>query len=135
MKKVMMMMTALAVAALAGCQTADPASRSNKTRYRDIAARVQGNSNTVNITVGDGLYADASGGGDTQSNTPMQTTETKPEVAAAWGGASAGTGGAKPTSGLTEAAMAAWAKLTGGQKVTAEEAQAIKDCADGNCEP
>jgi len=130
MKKAMVMMM-LAVAALAGCQSADPASRSNRTAYRDIYVS---DSSNVTLKVGDGLYASADGGGDSQRNTPTQTTDVKPEVAAAWGGASAGTGGARPTAGLTAAALAAWDKLTGGGKLTAGEAQAIRDCVDGNCE-
>ncbi|HRR34734.1 MAG TPA: hypothetical protein P5026_11580 [Kiritimatiellia bacterium] len=56
-------MPAIAAALLlAGCQTADPASRSNRTSYRDIRAEVNGCSNIVRITVGDGLYASADGG-------------------------------------------------------------------------
>ena len=132
MKKVMMIM--VSGIALAGCQSADPASRSNSTRYRDIYVS---NASNVTLTVGDGLYADASGGGDTQSNTPTQTTETKPEIAAAWAGGSAGTGGAKPSSGLLDEGLKILSRILGGsdEKLTPEQADAIKECVDGNCAP
>ena len=133
MKKVMFIMLA-AAGVMSGCQSADPASRSNRTRYGDIVANVYGEGNSVSIEIGDGLYASADGGGDATTSTPTQTTETKPEIAAAWGGASAGTGGAKPTSGLTDTVIAAWQKLTSGQKLTAQEAAEIKGCVEGNCE-
>lgn len=85
---------------VSGCQTADPASRSNKAEYGDIIPKIsiEGTSNVVHvtITIGDGVYASADGGGDTQSNTPTQTTDTKPEVAVGLGGSSVGTGGKKP---------------------------------------
>jgi len=123
-----------------GCQTADPASRSNRTSYRDIRAEINGTSNTLTITVGDGLYASADGGGDTQSNTPTQTTDTKPEVAVGVGGGSAGTGGAAPQSGIVGAALEKLMGILGGTapagtKLSAEEAAAITDCVGGACEP
>ena len=70
----------------------------------------------------------------TESLAPVQTVDTKPEIAVGVGGGSAGTGGASPSSGLTEAARAAFNKLASGEKITAEEAAALKGCADGNCE-
>ena len=134
----------------AGCltsnpaQTTIPASRLTQAEYGDIYASITGDSNTVTFTIGDGAIADASGGGDAQTtgqrleNTPTQTTDVNPEIAAAWAGGSAGTGGSKPTSNLTEslkkAGNAAWDKLNSGQKITAEEAKAITDCANGSCE-
>lgn len=133
MKRVMLMLAAAAL--IGGCQTADPASRSNRTAYRDIRVDVNGCSNTVNMTVGDGLYASADGGGDTQSNTPTQTTDTKPEVAVGVGGGSAGTGGASPQSGLTDKIVAAL-KSAGiiGDGETEAAAKAVSDaCADGSC--
>lgn len=121
-----------------GCQTADPASRSNRTSYRDIRAEINGCSNSLTITVGDGLYASADGGGDTQSNSPTQTTDTRPEVAVGVGGGSAGTGGATPSSGIVGAALEKLMSILGGTapagtKLTADEAAAISDCADGLC--
>ena len=129
--------TALALLglALAGCQSADPASRSNRTAYRDIYATVNGASNTVTLTVGDGTYASADGGGDKVKSSPTQTTDTKPEVAVGVGGGSAGTGGAKPASGIAGEALNKLMGILGGDgsKLTAQEAAAIKDCADGAC--
>ena len=152
MKKIFTLtIAALALLAVcAGCQsnnptqTTNPASRLTQAEYGDIYASITGDSNTVTFTIGDGAIADASGGGDAQTtgqrleNTPTQTTDVKPEIAAAWAGGSAGTGGSKPASNLTEslkkAGNAAWDKLNSGQKITAEEAKAITDCANGNCE-
>ena len=62
----------------------------------------------------------------TESLAPVQTTDTKPEIAVGVGGGSAGTGGAKPTAGLTEAVRAAFSKLDSGEKLT--------DCIGGACE-
>jgi len=123
---------------LSGCQTADPASRSNRTSYRDIRAEINGTSNTLTITVGDGLYASADGGGDAMEATATQTTDTKPEVAVGVGGGSAGTGGAAPQSGIVGAALEKLMGILGGTaapgtKLTADEAAAISDCADGLC--
>ena len=89
-----------------GCQNADPASRSNHAEYGDLEPRIviEGCHNTVHVTIkiGDGLYASADGGGDEQTNSPTQTTDTKPEVAVGVGGGSAGTGGkaANPIEGI-----------------------------------
>ncbi len=130
----------LCVSALifAGCQTADPASRSNRTSYRDIRAEINGCSNSLTITVGDGLYASADGGGDAMEATATQTTDTKPEVAVGVGGGSAGTGGAAPQSGIVGAALEKLMSILGGTaapgtKLTADEAAAISDCASGLC--
>lgn len=127
-----------AVLALAGCQTADPASRSNRAAYRDIYAEVRGESNTVCITVGDGLYASADGGGDRQDSAATQTTDTRPEVAVGVGGGSAGTGGAAPQSGIVGDALKKLMSIVGGTapegtKLTAEEAAAVTACANGAC--
>jgi len=126
---------------LAGCQTADPASRSNQAGYGDFIPKIniEGASNVVNvaITVGDGVYASADGGGDKLTNTPTQTTDTKPEVAVGVGGGSAGTGGGSPTSGLTDTILNA---LKGLGLVTGSNEAAVKTavdaaCTDGNCAP
>lgn len=127
-----------AVLALAGCQSADPASRSNRAAYRDIYAEVRGVSNTVCITVGDGLYASADGGGDRQDSAATQTTDTRPEVAVGVGGGSAGTGGAAPQSGIVGDALKKLMSIVGGTapegtKLTAEEAAAVTACANGAC--
>jgi hypothetical protein len=121
---------------LAGCQSADPASRSNRTQYRDIYASIQGSTNSITLTIGDGLYASADGGGDTLDNTATQTTDTKPEIAVGLGGGSAGTGGATPSSGIVGAALDKLMGILGGTttaKLTPAEAQAITDCVGANC--
>lgn len=133
--------TALAMMAAAGCQTADPSSRSNRAEYGDVAPRVEinGCSNVVSVTniVGDGVYASADGGGDKQTNTPTQTTDTKPEVAVGVGGGSAGTGGASTQAGLTDKIMAAL-KATGlisAGNVNAAAKAVEAACSDGSCSP
>lgn len=128
----------VAILALAGCQNADPASRSNRTSYRDIVAEIRGSSNTINVTVGDGLYASADGGGDKNDSAATQTTDTKPEVAVGVGGGSAGTGGATPSSGIAGEALnklmgIVSGKAPAGTTLTAEEAQAVSACANGAC--
>lgn len=125
---------------LTGCQTADPASRSNRASYRDIRAEIAGTSNIIHITVGDGLYASADGGGDKQDSAATQTTDTRPEVAVGVGGGSAGTGGATPQSGIAADALQKLLAIVNGSapkdtKLTTEEANAIMDCATGNCSP
>ena len=122
------------VLALTGCQSADPASRSNRTAYGDITVR---NSSNVWLTIGDGLLASADGGGDTQSNTPTQTTDTKPEIAVGVGGGSAGTGGAVPQSGIVGEALTKLMGILGGGSgsLTPQEAAIINQCVDGLCTP
>jgi hypothetical protein len=126
---------------LAGCQTADPASRSNEAAYGDLEPRItiNGSSNTVSftMTIGDGVLASADGGGDTQSNTPTQTTDTKPEVAVGVGGGSAGTGGGSPTSGLTDTILNALRGLGLVTDSNTKEVKAAVDaaCTDGSCAP
>ena len=132
MKKVMMMMV-LGIA-LAGCQNADPASRSNRTSYGDIYVCQSSN---VSMTIGDGLYASADGGGDTQGNTPTQTLDTKPEVAVALPGGTAGTGGAKPQSGIVGEALDALGRILKGsnEKLTPEQEAALKEYVAENFKP
>ena len=115
-----------------GCQTADLASRSNRTSYGDIFVA---NSSNVTFTIGDGLIASADGGGDATTSTPVQTTDIKPEVAAAFQGGNAGTGGAKPSSGIVGEALGKLIGILGGNggKLTEQEVAVIKDCADGAC--
>lgn len=126
--------TVLAVMILAGCQDTKPASRSNEASYGDLEPSivVNGSSNTVYVTIdiGDGVYADASGGGDSQATTPTQTTDTKPEVAVGVGGGSAGTGGATPTAGLTDKAMSV---LRGLGVLNPSNESAIKTALESAC--
>ena len=113
-----------------------PASRSNDTRYGTIGPVVKGNNNTVHVTVGDGTVSDASGGGDTQTSTPTQTNDIKPEVAVAGPGGSAGTGNAKPGGNVLQDAFNKLAGIFSGTSktpLTKPEADALKDCIDGNC--
>ena len=108
---------ALALTLALGCQSADPKSRSSRTSYGDI---IVANSSNVTLTIGDGSLLSADGGGDATTASPVQTTDTKPELAVALPGASAGTGGAKPASGLTETVLTALQKLLNGESPPAD---------------
>ena len=127
----------IALGLVAGCQTTTPASRANESKYAPVVKiENRGNNNEYKLTLGDGLYASADGGGDTQRVTPTQTTDTKPEIAVAGPGGSAGTGNAKPGGNVLDNALnkvSGW--LGGGTKtpLTKLEADALKDCIDGNC--
>jgi hypothetical protein len=128
-----------AMLATTGCQTADPASRSNTATYGDLEPRItiNGSSNYVHfaMTIGDGVIASADGGGDTQSNTPTQTTDTKPEIAVGVGGGSAGTGGGSQESGLTAKLWSALKGFIPAGSETAAKTAIEAACTDGNCAP
>jgi hypothetical protein len=132
---------------LTGCQNTDPASRSNKAEYGDVAPRIviEGSSNIVTVTniVGDGVYASADGGGDSQATSPVQTTDVKPDIKAAVGaGATASGGGGNNPDFMTTAANAlfGWLGVNKGVTLTdAEKASATAAakaaCTDGSCAP
>lgn len=67
-----------ALLAVVGCSTATPASRYTAATYGDINIYGQGN----RVTIGDGAFAqaDSSGSTETQSATPTNTTDVKPDV-------------------------------------------------------
>ena len=122
---------------LAGCQTADPSSRSTSAEYEfPVNVTVNGTSNTVSVSVdiGDGATADASGGGDKNDNTATQTTDTKPEVAVALPGGTAGTGGSTPQSGIVSEALNKLLGTTsgGGATLTPQEVEAVKELLESN---
>ena len=121
---------------LTGCQTADPSPRGNKVSYGNINVYVYGDGNSVTVDIGDGVVADASGGGDTLSNSPTQTTDVKPETAVAWGGSTAGTGGGSSSSIVTRAIGKLWGWITGksDERLDDEEVNALNECVGGNCE-
>lgn len=132
----------LALALVTGCQDTVPSARSNQAGYGDFEPSVviNGSSNTVNlaVTVGDGIYATADGGGDSQATTPTQTTDVKPEVAVGVGGGSAGTGGGSQETGPTAAVLNALKGL--GNLITPQNEKAVTEavksaCKDGNCAP
>jgi hypothetical protein len=135
----------LAVILFVGCQTADPASRSNNATYGDFEPRVtvNGSSNVVSVvvTVGDGVYASADGGGDTQSNTPTQTTDVKPDIKAAVGAGATASGAAGNNPDFMSNAVNAvygWLGLNKGVTLTDSEkaaatAAAKAACTDGSC--
>jgi hypothetical protein len=137
----------LAMALLSGCQDLTPASRANDASYGDQEPSIviNGSSNTVNftLTIGDGIYADASGGGDTQTASPVQTTDIKPDIKAAVGaGATASGGGGNNPDFMSTAANAlfGWLGLNKGVTLTDSEkaaatAAAKAACTDGSCAP
>lgn len=83
---------ALCGALLTGCMDTNPASRQNSNRFGDVEPTVKvvigenACSNTVAVTLkttlGDGVLAsaDSAGSTDTQTVTPTQTTDVKPDV-------------------------------------------------------
>ena len=119
---------------LAGCQTADPSSRSNRTDYGGMSIVVNGNSNRVTIDVGDGVTSDASGGGDTQSNTPTLSTDVTTKAAAAWGASSAANEGSPSQSGDYISLFRSLLRMiTGSSDSLTELEAAASECVDGAC--
>jgi hypothetical protein len=135
--------TILAMVILAGCQNTDPASRSNKAEYGDIAPRIviEGCSNVVSVTniVGDGVYASADGGGDSQATTPTQTTDVKPDIKAAVGAGSTASGAAGNNPDMISNFVnmfSGWLGANKGVILTAPEKAALTAaCSDGSCSP
>ncbi len=135
----------LAIVLFAGCQNLTPASRANDASYGDQEPSlvINGSSNTVTftVTIGDGIYADASGGGDSQTSSPVQTTDIKPDIKAAVGaGATAsGAAGNNPDFMSTAAnALFGWLGVNKGVTLTDTEkaaatAAAKAACTDGSC--
>jgi hypothetical protein len=135
--------TLLAMAILAGCQNTDPASRSNKAEYGDIAPRIviEGCSNVVSVTniVGDGVYASADGGGDSQATSPTQTTDVKPDIKVAVGAGSTASGAAGNNPDMISNFVnmfSGWLGTNKGVTLTEpEKASLSAACADGSCAP
>lgn len=142
---------ALALAALlAGCSTADPASRSNDTKVGDVTPSVKvtfenSSSNTVHVTVkttlGDGVIASADSKGSTETQTATPTTSIPVRIDARYNDAIAG---ASATSkgileSLTQTGMEKVLALmqSGGSGTVAVEkadgTQAVVKCEDGQC--
>jgi len=121
MRKILTITLALGV--LAGCQTTTPASRSNESAYKpEVKIETRGDNNRYELVLGDGLYASADGGGDTQRITPTQTNDIKPSTAMSYGGA----GG-----DLAATAKSLWASLVGDGKADAETVAKIKQALLG----
>ena len=127
--------------------TIEPKAKATSAEYGGVSLTVNGNSNEVTMTIGDGAIA-ANEGNDTQRNTatptstptsnvvPTQTNDIKPEVAVAGPGGSAGTGNAKPGGNVLQDAFNKLAGIFSGTSktpLTKPEADALKDCIDGNC--
>jgi len=119
----------------AGCQTADPSSRSNRADVGGVQVTVNGNHNTTYVDIGDLLTADASGGGDTQSNTPTLSTDVTTKAAAAWGASSAANEGSPGQSGDFISSVGKLIRIFNGSGETldANEAAAVRECVDGAC--
>jgi len=134
---VLLLMT-VGVVFLAGCQTADPSSRSNLADYGGMSIVVNGNNNRVTIDVGDGVTSDASGGGDTQTSTPTLSTDVTTKAAAAWGASSAANEGSPGQSGDFISSVGKLIRTFTGSGEAADtrrwdESIPIPDCPDGNC--
>jgi hypothetical protein len=137
----------LCMVLLSGCQDTIPSARSNQAGYGDFEPSIvlngSSNSVTLNITIGDGVYADASGGGDSQATTPTQTTDVKPDIKAAVGAGATASGAAGNNPDFMSNAVNAvygWLGLNKGVTLTdAEKASATAAakaaCTDGSCAP
>ena len=137
----------LAMALLSGCQDTIPSARSNQSGYGDFEPSIvlngSSNSVTLNITIGDGVYADASGGGDTQTASPVQTTDVKPDIKAAVGAGATASGAAGNNPDFMSNAVNAvygWLGLNKGVTLSDSEkaaaTAAVKAaCTDGSCAP
>lgn len=130
-------MVALALIMLSGCRSADPASRTNSTGYGDLISDVTVKDKswlTINLTVGDGLYASADGGGDSNSNTPNQATDITPKTSVAWGASTASMDGDARNDAVSGLEKLLKAINTGKDETfTPSELQAIRNCANGCC--
>lgn len=75
---------ALLLALCAGCMDTNPASRQTTADYGDIVVKFSEgcSSNYVSIVIGDGAIAsaDSAGSTETQTTSPTQTTDVKPDI-------------------------------------------------------
>lgn len=109
------------LALLCGCATSEPASRLTRAEYGDIKIDLTDARNcTVTLTLGDGALssADAEDTNETQTATPTNTTDIKPDV-------DVNTTGGR-TAGFLETAINAGAALIG-------TGNAKSGCTDGSC--
>jgi hypothetical protein len=133
----------LALMLLAGCQDTNPASRSNEAGYGDFEPSVvingSSNSVTVRVAVGDGVYAKADGGGDSQATTPTQTTDVKPDIKAAVGAGATASGAAGNNPEMITgfiSMVSGWLSANKGVNLSeTEKASLSAACADGSCAP
>jgi len=133
----------LALMFLAGCQDTNPASRSNEAGYGDFEPSVvingSSNSVTVRVAVGDGVYAKADGGGDSQATSPTQTTDVKPDIKVAVGAGSTATGAAGNNPDMISNFVnmfSGWLGTNKGVTLTEpEKASLTAACTDGSCAP
>lgn len=116
--------TAAALAVLflvAGCATADPASRLTKAEYGDLTIKLGEKccNNTISISISDSALAsaDSTGSTETQTASPTNTTDVKPDV-------DVNTTGGK-TADVLEAAVSAG--------VSALTSSSCKDSSCGPC--
>lgn len=133
------------IASLYGCMDTNPASRQNSNRFGDIEPTVKvvigeyAVSNTVavtvNTTLGDGVLAsaDSAGSTETQTATPTQTTDVKPDLDlhyndALSAGASVAASGANATKDLT-AALKKKGKEVLAETVSKDDAKAAEPAA------
>lgn len=74
----------LSLASLMGCMDTNPASRQTYSTYGDIVVKIgeAATGNVVRVTIGDGAIAsaDSAGSTETQTTSPTQTTDVKPDI-------------------------------------------------------
>ena len=78
-------LTAACALLMSGCMDTSPAARSNRAQYGDMTVRIEGRGNTVNFTIGDGLFAsaDAKDTSESTTATPTMSIPTSVTVPAA----------------------------------------------------
>ena len=121
------------LAAVAGCATSDPSSRSTSAKYGDIIVKVGdgASNNTVTVTLGDGAIASADSEGSTESTTatPTNTTDVKPQT-------DVNTTGGR-TAGVLESvvgAFGAWLATPSGKEAAAKcDGASCSPCGGGSC--
>jgi hypothetical protein len=143
---------ALCGALLTGCMDTNPASRQNSNRFGDVEPAVKvvigehAVSNTVavtvNTTLGDGVLAsaDSAGSTETQTATPTQTTDVKPDVDlhyndALSAGASVAASGASATKGLSGVLKDAGKELFNGATSQSAETPKATQATDASNAP
>ena len=120
-------LTAACALLMSGCMDTSPAARSNRAQYGDLTVRIEGRGNTVNLTIGDGLYAsaDAKDTSESTTGTPSMSIPTSVTVPAA---ATPLTAGIQAAGEVAKEGIKAAAKGGAGESPSPSQ-----DCPGGQC--
>lgn len=134
-KKSAIVALCIALAAICGCATSEPASRATTARYGDIVVKIDDGAygNTITLTIGDGALASADSSGSTETMTANPTNEVKPDIDVSVPVNKAGA--AQSVGSVIGDAVASL--ITGAKSKTTEttsaDTSASSACADGAC--